>query len=268
VYDTFSSYSIRRTAFREITAERGGDSLDMLVALKAMNDKLWMLRRAGLIALQDGGRREIEKHAVRIKEMAFSDPKAAVRREALACLRKIKDPSRFGMFLKAYKDSSYQVSALALDILFDMSIDTAVMLAETNLDTRSYYLRSTSAEILSKKGKGDYQQFFEDAYEAGDWGSFYYYPNYVMRLDSKRLEQAFAFLERSYETQKKKKDGHKSLLDLVTGQIDEQLKKAVEQNREKASKLKKTDASRLIYEEEARKADELRKRISRMMLPG
>ena len=268
VYGRFDNYRLRSYAFNQLMFGWLGDSLQMDIAGKALRDKLWTIRLAATNVLSGAEPKQVAQFESLLKEIAFSDPKAGVRAGALSCLRKLNTRENYKFFLAAANDSSYKVVSVALDIISDYSADTAVLLAELNKETRSSYLRGTVSEILAKKGKGDYQSFFELAYSRQDWGTFFQYGAYICRLKDDQLNRAIQFLSDKNRALHLSGDELKrSMLHAAALQLNTRMKEVIATNQAEAEKLKKTDATRLIYEEEARKAEEIRLKIKPILIP-
>jgi len=266
IYNQFDNYLQRSYAFNQLTFGWVGDSLQIKLVERALKDRLWTIRLAATDVLLGADATQINAFKEVLKQIAFSDPKAAVRANALICLRKLNSSANYKFFLAATNDSSYHVAAIALDAVYDFSVDTAVIIAELNKQTGSSYLRARVAEILAGKGKGDYQSFFETAYQNREWGTFFSYGAYVCRLKDEKLNYAIQFLlDRDKELKPDGDELQQTMLQAVARQLDNKLKDVIEANNTEAEKLKKTDATRLIYEEEIKKAEAIRLKIKSLL---
>ncbi len=267
IYNKFESYLQRSFAFNQLTFGWVGDSLQFNLVERALMDKLWTIRLSATEVLMAADAVQVKWFDTLLKRLVFSDPKASVRANALSCLRKLNNKENYKFFLSATNDSSYHVAGIALDAVYDFSVDTAVILAELNKQTRSDYMRARVAEILAHKGNGDYQPFFETAYQHQDWGTFFSYGDYVCRLKDEKLSYAIQFLLEGNKDLKPEGDVmERTMLQFVARQLDNKLNGIIEANKTQAERLKKTDATRLIYEEEIKKAETFRLKIKSLLV--
>lgn len=81
---------------------------------EALNDKFWGIRKLAVSSLPELDSASIENNRAKVSQLALSDPKAAVRAEAIEALQISEAAKSKEVFEKALIDRSYSASAAAL----------------------------------------------------------------------------------------------------------------------------------------------------------
>lgn len=129
----------------------------------ALNDPFWNVRETAIEkAVFVKGEKKADVLA-KIKEMASSDPKSAVRVAALNYLTEELEPAQYErlLFDRIEKDSSYQVVGFALARLGSLNPEKAMPIAKTMETSASSKIKSGVAQLYATQGKEANFAFFE-----------------------------------------------------------------------------------------------------------
>lgn len=106
----------------------------------ALSDPFWAIRELAIARLASYDSAAFAESKTQIRQMALTDPKSAVRAEALEALSK-KDPLDLEVFKKCLKDTSYKASGIALkNYLNGDAADKLLVLKEFQKNENPYYL--------------------------------------------------------------------------------------------------------------------------------
>lgn len=254
------SVVVRTDAFRKLTLDWQGDSLQWLAVQHALRDSFWFIRVSALDVLSSTGRQKIRPYREQLTGLALHDRNPSVRSVAFQVLRKIATPDLFPVVLAGTNDSAYSVAGEALLLLKELSTDTALLVARLNKQARSPYMRPVVAELLAKNSSQNEQPFFEEVFRKGDLNSFFYYSYYLLRQEGDRLEMGVRFLEKMASDLK-----DANLMRMVVAgnvyQLQERMEKEAQEHNKTLEKLKPGDAQYIITQEKLRVAEEYKKRL-------
>lgn len=139
-------------------------------------------------------------------KLATSDPKASVRKDAIAALSELDTHKYEPLFTKATQDSSYNVVATAIGALAYEQGNKALVYAKPYLNTGNKSFQMQLSSTIAQHGTDDYTQYFEQHLKTAGHYTFPILSNYAVylrRQDSTTLIKAIPELTTWYQSNKK-----------------------------------------------------------------
>ncbi|MGB1206924.1 MAG: M1 family aminopeptidase [Chitinophagales bacterium] len=167
--------------------------------IAALDDSFWFIRQTALqkIKLQEEG---ISPNIiVKLQKMALTDENARVRNAALSRLQELDKTDFIDTFEKAVQDSSYIVSATALQSLYELSPAKALQIAQSLENCENKNIFNIVAGIYAEIGTSKHQEYFEIQLAKVDVLQRYslidYYKDFLNRSDDIVVETGLIALE-------------------------------------------------------------------------
>lgn len=203
------------------------------VLTEAMNDKFFYMRQFAIDKI-DVAKENRDSLLSVIEHLAKTDKVSSVRKAALDKLAKSPNPSAYSsLFESAVGDSSYEVAAAALKALEDADSKKAMAVARSLENEKNNNLSGAVADIFSKEGGAEYQDYFEKKVRKtsgfSKYSMLYYYANFLIRMDKSIVLSGI----KTIEEQGKSTDSH-----FITGAAKGSLKRISKSFEDKEKKAK------------------------------
>ncbi len=129
-----------------------------------------------------------------------TDKVSSVRRSAILKLSKATDNIKYKPYYEtAVGDSSYEVAAAAIKAINGVDSKRALEIAKQFENTDNSNITGSVADVYAKEGDENYQQYFENKLRTaagfGKYSLFYYYANYLTRMDKNIVLQGIKTIE-------------------------------------------------------------------------
>lgn len=129
-----------------------------------------------------------------------TDKVSSVRRSAILKLSKATDNIKYKPYYEtAVGDSSYEVAAAAIKAINGVDSKRALEIAKQFENTDNSNITGSVADVYAKEGDESYQQYFENKLRTaagfGKYSLFYYYANYLTRMDKNIVLQGIKTIE-------------------------------------------------------------------------
>lgn len=178
------------------------DSLGELLLLDALNDKYWKIRSNAISYLSSTEFIDEELIKNKVSHLAQNDEKANVRATALKYLIKnYPDADLMSVYEKALKDSSYNVSGIALGAIVKLNKEKGLAYADEIEKAGDKKTLVDIATVYMQYAGRDKEDFFTEGYKsinnANDKYSYILlYSRYLQRLDADDLtKRSFSFFK-------------------------------------------------------------------------
>ncbi len=189
----------RFEALKNLASEQKKNPLVRQVWAEALRDPSYYLRQFAIDEMEMA-KGDADSLLPLVAEMAQHDKIATVRRSALLKLSKANNAADYkALFETATTDSSYEVAATALKALNDVDSKKALDVAKQFEQTPNRDLAGSVADVYAKEGDATYQNYFEaklrDDATVNKFSMFYYYANFLTRMDKKAVLTGIATIE-------------------------------------------------------------------------
>lgn len=155
--------------------------------IAAIHDPFFDLRELAIQRLQFSNV-DSAKMLTDLTGLAVNDSNSHVRTAAIQKISKIGKSSDFTqLFETAIGDSSYMVAGAALKELISADSKRAMYFAKQFENQKNPEVAAAVADVYSKEGDADYQNYFKSKLESSTgiakYYLFYYYANFLTRMD-------------------------------------------------------------------------------------
>ncbi|MES2780492.1 MAG: M1 family metallopeptidase [Bacteroidota bacterium] len=228
-----------------------------------MNHSFYGMRELGIELLSAVPDTFHSAFETRLGQLAFADPKASVRRDAIILLSKSNNYKLHEqLFIKATQDSSYNVVAAGIGALADEKGSDALVYAKPYLNTTNKPFQLQLSSIIAEYGKDDYTKYFEEHIKTA--GHYTYailsnYAVYLKRQDSTIVLKAIPGLTAWYQSNKKSM--YKNVFENLKTPYTEKYEEATAAL--KGKKVSEADKAKWIQQQQA--ALSMMNHIERMM---
>ena len=173
------------------------DAFQTLVA--AFDDSFWHIRQIALEKIKFYEEKISPKIVEKLKTIALHDKNAKVRNAALYQLQDLQSVDLIAIFEKAIQDSSYQVSATALESLYDLSPQKALKIAKSLEECENSSIFNIVASIYADVGHSEQQLYFEEQLAKSEVLQRYsiidYYKDFLNNSNDTVVEKGLLALE-------------------------------------------------------------------------
>jgi len=173
------------------------DAYQTLIA--AFDDSFWFIRQTALQKIKFQDENLSPKIIEKLKEIALNDDNARVRNTALYRLQELEKTDLIATFEKAVQDSSFVVSATALQSLYKLAPRKALQIAKSLENCKNNNIFNIVANIYAEIGDNKQQVYFENQLEKVDVLQRYtlidYYKVFLNRSDDVVVETGLLALE-------------------------------------------------------------------------
>jgi len=203
------------------------------ILIKALNDKFFDIRQFAITEL-DIPKTDNDSILAMLQTLATTDKNSHVRMAAIEVLSKTSVASKYtSVFQQLTADSSYGVASAAIEALVDADSEKAMAVAKTFETDDNPEITASVASVYAKEGGAEYDNYFQHKLHTSTgvtkYYLFYYYANFLTRMDKNVATGGINFIENEGEAvagQHFQLGAAKGALKRISKIFDEKKKKA------------------------------------------